>query len=180
MAPADEDTERLDTERLFDEECPGPVDLGSVLVHDPIRNAANHPAIVVDAATSLADVLTKMREAGRGAVLVVKDGRLSGIFTERDVLLRVAGFPLDVQQAAVGEHMTLEPQTLPADSSVAFALNKMVVEGFRHIPLVDEQGHPTGMVSMRDLIDYLTDFFSKDVLNLPPDPSGGFRSRDGA
>ena len=66
------------------------------------------------------------------------------------------------------------------DSSVAFALNKMVVEGFRHVPLVDEQGRPTGMVSMRDLIDYLTDFFSKDVLNLPPDPSGGFRSRDGA
>ena len=101
MAPADEDTERL-----FDEECPGPVDLGSVLVHDPIRNAANHPAIVVDAETTLSEVLTKMREAGRGAVLVVKDGRLSGIFTERDVLLRVAGFPLDVHQAAVGEHMT--------------------------------------------------------------------------
>lgn len=175
MALVDEDNERL-----FDEECPGPVDLGSVLVHDPIRNALDHPAIVVDVATPIAEVLAKMREAGRGAVLVVKDNRLAGIFTERDVLLRVAGFSIDVNRAVVGEHMTAEPHTLPADSSVAFALNKMVVEGFRHIPLVDDQGHPTGMVSMRDLIDYLTEFFGKDVLNLPPDPSGGFRSRDGA
>jgi CBS domain-containing protein len=175
MALADEDIERL-----FDEECPGPADLGSVLVHDPIRNAANHPAIVVDATVTVAEALRKMREAGRGAVLVVKGGILAGIFTERDVLLRVAGFPVDVDKATVGEHMTAQPHTLPADTSVAYALNKMVVEGFRHIPLVDEQGHPTGMVSMRDLIDYLSDFFSKDVLNLPPDPSGSFRSRDGA
>ena len=52
MALADEDIERL-----FDEECPGPVDLGSVLVHDPISNAANHPAFVVDAATTRAEAL---------------------------------------------------------------------------------------------------------------------------
>ncbi len=169
-----------DIERLFDEECPGPVDLESVLVNDPIRNAAQHPAIIVEAASSLAEALTKMREARRGAVLVVHEGKLAGIFTERDVMLRVAGFHLDVERATVGEHMTPHPQTLPADSSVAYALNKMVVEGYRHVPLVDDQGRPTGMVSMRDLIDYLCDFFSKDVLNLPPDPSGGFRTRDGA
>ncbi len=175
MALADEEIERL-----FDEECPGPADLGSVLVHDPISNAASHPALVVDASASLAEVLARMREAGRGAVLVVKDEKLAGIFTERDVLLRVAGFPVDVNRAAVGDHMTPHPHTLPADTSVAYALNKMVVEGFRHVPLVDESGRPTGMVSMRDLIDYLSDFFSKDVLNLPPDPTGSFRSRDGA
>ncbi len=175
MARADEDIERL-----FDEECPGPMDLGSVLVHDPISNAANHAPIIVEAATPLSEVLEKMREAGRGAVLVVQNGRLTGIFTERDVLLRVAGFPIDVEHTTVGSQMTQEPHTLPADSSVAFALNKMVIEGFRHIPLVDDQGQPTGLVSMRDLIDYLSDFFSKDLLNLPPDPSGGFRSRDGA
>lgn len=175
MVLADEDLARL-----FDEECPGPMDLGSVLVHDPISNAANHPPIIVEADTPLSEVLEKMRAAGRGAVLVLQNGRLTGIFTERDVLLRVAGFPIDVEHTAVGSQMTQEPHTLPADTSVAFALNKMVVEGFRHIPLVDEEGRPTGMVSMRDLIDYLSDFFSKDVLNLPPDPSGSFRSRDGA
>jgi CBS domain-containing protein len=175
MAHPDEDLDRL-----FDEECPGPIDLESVPVNDPICNAATHPAIVVDADTPLGEVLGKMRQARRGAVLVVRDGRLAGIFTERDVLLRVAGFGLDVEKATVGEYMTPRPHTLSADSCVAFALNKMVVEGFRHIPLVDEQERPTGMVSMRDLIDYLSDFFSKEILNLPPDPSGVFRNRDGA
>jgi CBS domain-containing protein len=175
MALVDEDIERL-----FDEECPGPADLGSVLVNDPISNAASYPPIIVDAAAPLADVLRKMREAGRGAVLIVENEKLTGIFTERDVLLRIAGFPIDVERTAVGTQMTPEPHTLPADSSVAYALNKMVVEGFRHIPLVDDHGRPTGMVSMRDLIDYLSDFFSKDVLNLPPDPRGGFNNRDGA
>jgi CBS domain-containing protein len=169
-----------DMERLFDEECPGPVDLGSVLVNDPIGNAANYPPLIVEAQTALSEVLRRMREAGRGAVLIASEGRLAGIFTERDVLTRIAGFPINVERSPVSEHMTPDPHTLPADSSVAFALNKMVVEGFRHIPLVDEEGRPTGMVSMRDLIDYLSDFFSKDVLNLPPDPRTAFRFRDGA
>jgi CBS domain-containing protein len=56
----------------------------------------------------------------------------------------------------------------------------MLIEGFRHIPLVDDQNRPVAVVSMRDLIDYLSNFFSREILNLPPDPRGGFRNRDGA
>ena len=169
-----------DIERVLEEECPGPADLGSVLANDPIANAASHPPIMVEPDTPLAEVLKRMREAGRGAVLIVKDDKLSGIFTERDVLLRIAGFGIDVERTRVSDHMTHNPQALPADSSVAFVLNKMVVEGFRHVPIVDEQGRPTGMVSMRDVIDYLSEFFNKDILTLPPDPRAAFRNRDGA
>ncbi|MBV8770821.1 MAG: hypothetical protein JO166_00635 [Deltaproteobacteria bacterium] len=56
----------------------------------------------------------------------------------------------------------------------------MLIEGFRHIPLVDDQNRPIAVVSTRDRIDYLSNFFSRDILNLPPDPRIGFRSRDGA
>jgi CBS domain len=56
----------------------------------------------------------------------------------------------------------------------------MLVEGFRHIPLVDDQNRPMAVVSMRDLIDYLSNFFSREILNLPPEPRVGFRNRDGA
>jgi CBS-domain-containing membrane protein len=73
-----------------------------------------------------------------------------------------------------------DPVTLPADSSVAHALNLRVVEGFRHIPIVDEDGKPAAVVSMRNLIEYLSDFFKRDVLNLPPDPHARYRSREGA
>ena len=44
----------------------------------------------------------------------------------------------------------------------------MVLEGFRHIPLVDDDDRPVAVVSMRNLIEYLSDFFNRDVLNLPP------------
>ena len=70
--------------------------------------------------------------------------------------------------------------TLPADSSVAYALHIMVLEGFRHIPVMDEAGKPTAVVSMSDLIEYLSDFFNRDVLNLPPEPHVKYRSREGA
>jgi CBS domain-containing protein len=121
-----------------------------------------------------------MREGNRGAVLVLRNGRLVGIFTERDVLMKVAGQPTDIEHTPVSHLMTTDPVTLPADASVAFALNKMLIEGFRHIPLVDDQNQPTAVVSMRDLIDYLSNFFSREILNLPPDPRVAFRNRDGA
>jgi hypothetical protein len=56
----------------------------------------------------------------------------------------------------------------------------MLIEGFRHIPLVDERGSPTGVVSQRQLIEYLSDFFNRDLLNLPPEPRASSRSREGA
>ena len=78
--------------------------------------------------------------------------------------------------------MTRDPFTLPADANVAFALNKMVLEGFRHIPLVDDAGHPTAVVSMRDLIVYLGEIYSSEMLNIPPDPNQHhrFKNREGA
>src|SRR5262249_53922820 len=143
-------------------------------------SAASHPALVVDASTPLNRVLEMMREGSRGAVLVVSNSTLVGIFTERDVLMKIAGQTIDLERTSVSQLMTLDPVTLPVDASVAFALNKMLIEGFRHIPLVDDQSRPIAVVSMRDLIDYLSNFFSRDILNLPPDPRVGFRNRDGA
>jgi len=169
-----------DTTRLLEEECPGSPDLESALASESVGSAASHPALVVDASTPLGRVLQLMREGNRGAVLVVSDGTLVGIFTERDVLMKVAGSPTDLDHTVVSQLMTVDPVTLPLDASVAFALNKMLIEGFRHIPLVDDHNRPIGVVSMRDLIDYLSNFFSREILNLPPDPRVTFRSRDGA
>jgi len=159
-----------ETERMLQEECPGPPDLESALIDQTIGSAISHPSLVVDVETSLAEVLRFMPESDRGGALILRDGKLVGIFTERDVLLRVAGHGVDLEQAKVAEHMTRDPVTLPADASVASALNKVLVEGFRHIPLVDDQGHPTAVVSMRDLIEYLSSFFNRDASTSHPIP----------
>jgi CBS domain-containing protein len=137
-----------DASRILEEECPGPPDLESALANEGVGSAASHPALVVDAASPLNQVLQLMRDGSRGAVLVVTNGILAGIFTERDVLMKVAGQSIDLERTPVSKLMTADPVTLPVDASVAFALNKMLIEGFRHIPLVDDQSRPIAVVSI--------------------------------
>jgi CBS domain-containing protein len=111
----------------------------------------------------------------------MENDRLAGIFTERDILMKVAGQPLDLIHTPVSASMTPDPFTLPADANVAFALSKMVLEGFRHIPLVDDEGYPTAVVSMRNLIEYLGEIYSRELLTMPPEPhQHRFKSREGA
>ena len=169
-----------DMSRILEEECPGSPDLESALANESAGSAASHPAVLVDASTPLSRVLQMMRDGNRGAVLVVRNDTLAGIFTERDVLMKVAGQSIDLEHTTISQLMTVDPVTLPADASVAFALNKMLIEGFRHIPLINGANRPIAVVSMRDLIDYLSNFFSRDILNLPPNPRTSFRDRDGA
>jgi CBS domain-containing protein len=170
-----------DIDRALDEENPGPSELESRLVHDTLASVVSHPPLITEPETSLADALRQMREHRRGYILLVATGgRLAGIFTERDVLMKVAGKQIDLAHTPVSAYMTGDLVTLPSDAVVAFALNRMVVEGFRHIPIVDGLGRPVGVVSMRDIIDYLSEFYRSDVLNLPPNPGVASRKRDGA
>jgi CBS domain-containing protein len=88
-------------------------------------------------------------------VLVTAAGRLVGIFTDRDAVLKVAG------QQAVGSRsiatlMTRDPVVLRHDETIAVAINKMAVGGFRHIPIVDN-GRPTGVVTARDVFRHLVE-----------------------
>jgi CBS domain-containing protein len=135
---------------------------------------------MVKPTTRLSDVVTAMREAHHGSVLVVEDdGSLVGIFTERDLLLRLEDGDLS---RGIQPYMTAEPETLRAADPIAFALNLMSVGGFRHVPLVDDEGRPGGVVSVKDVVHYLAETFPQDVLTVPPDPRrvGQWQSRDGA
>ena len=89
-----------------------------------------------------------------GCVLVNDGPELVGIFTERDVLMHIAGRENEVGGEAVREWMTPNPETIEEDDSVAFAIHKMDVGGYRHLP-VTEAGRPTGVISIRDVVRYL-------------------------
>lgn len=169
-----------ETDRMLGEERPGPDDIESVLAEDTLADVLHGPPLSIDASASLADALRLMREQRRGYVLAIESGQLAGIFTERDVLMKVAGNPLNLERTPVSAYMTRDPVTLPASAGVAFALNHMIIEGYRHVPIVDDEGRPVGVVSMRDIIEYLCDFLRRDILNLPPGPRSAFRNRDGA
>jgi CBS domain-containing protein len=170
-----------DDRDLFDDEHPGPQVLESALANTDLSQVVSQPALMVSISTTLADAIHLMQRERRACVLVMDGDRLAGIFTERDVLMKVAGQPLDIIHTPVSKSMTPDPFTLPADANVAFALNKMVLEGFRHIPLVDDDGRPTAVVSMRNLIEHLGEIYSKELLTIPPEPNQHrFKNREGA
>ena len=66
--------------------------------------------------------------------------------------------------------MTPDPECLCFDDEIVFALNKMTVGGFRHVPILDEDGVPTAVVSMRDVVDHIVSYYSDEVFNLPATP----------
>lgn len=155
--------------------------LGAQILGLPIRELPtlrDPVCVVLDA--PLREAVQRMSESNVGCVLVVKEGRLCGIFTERDVLTKVVGKPLDLDRTPVLALMTPDPEVLSPDDRVSFALNKMTVGGFRHVPLVDEQGRPAGVVSMRNIVDYMVELFRTEVLNLPPSPRQLVHAREGA
>lgn len=93
-----------------------------------------------------------MAEKKIGAVLVVDQARIAGIFTERDALNKVLAGKLDPDQTKLSAVMVRDPQTIRADKPLAYALHMMAEGGFRHVPVVDDAGSPVGMVSARDAL----------------------------
>lgn len=103
-------------------------------------------------ATTVAQAAKLMARKNVGAVMVVEEARLVGIFTERDAVFRVLAKGLDPKATRLGEVMTGEPQTVGPDETFGHALMQMHEGGFRHLPVV-EAGLPIGMVSARSALD---------------------------
>ena len=93
----------------------------------------------------------------------------------------IAAHAIDIAPTPVEELMTTNPECLGLDDEIVYALNQMSVGGYQHIPLVDSENRPTGVVSMCDLVGVLVEVFPQDVLNIPPFPKHGLQSsREGA
>jgi len=119
----------------------------------PIR-AMMEPGKLVTASpdTRVTDAAQLMREKNVGAILVVREGRLVGIFTERDALNRILATGRNPRSTRLEEVMTPEPKTVSVDESFGYALLMMHENSFRHVPVM-EQGFPVGVVSARHALD---------------------------
>ena len=152
--------------------------LGEAILGAPIRALDPRPPVTVPESATIRDAIRLMLEREIGAVLVVRDGRAIGIFTERDLLRRVGTSGVD-QGRPLGEVMTPDPETLGLDDGIAFALNRMIVGGYRHIPIVDDAGAPLAVLSLREVVALVVSLLPGRVLNLPPEPRHEVRSADG-
>jgi CBS domain-containing protein len=125
-----------------------------------------------------------MQREHRGCVLVTDDGtrdsKLVGIFTERDVLLRIVDRGKNPATLPLSEVMTPDPEVLSVRATVAYVLNKMCLGGFRHVPVVDDEHRPAFVVSVRDVVEYLVAAFPREVLNLPVEKPVSVKEREGA
>lgn len=125
------------------------------LLTDRVEALAPRPPIAVAPETPTADVLRLMVDRRIGCVLVVQDDRLLGIFSERDALLKLNIDAARLGDRPVADFMTTPVDTLDGDAKIAFAVHRMDLGSFRHVPVVDEAGKPTGIISARDILRHL-------------------------
>jgi CBS domain-containing protein len=107
------------------------------------------------------DVLRLMVERKVGCVVVADGAKPLGIFSERDALRKISDRAAQLADKPVSEFMTSNPQTLMADAKIAFAVQRMDLGGFRHLPVVDRAGELIGVISARDILRYLTDIMTR-------------------
>jgi len=137
-------------------------DLERELLHCSLGDLAADGYIEVSPECSVAETVRRWHQQGCHCAIVVESGRIVGIFTERDLLMKLAHRFAEAADAPVRDYMTPDPVTLNCDDPAAFALNRMMVGGYRHIP-IQRDGALAGMVSVRDILAYLARQF-EDVI----------------
>ena len=110
------------------------------------------PPVFVEATAPVAEVIRQMHLTGTDCLLVRDNGRLVGIFTDRDAAVKAVDKRLGLFK--VQDFMTPDPVVLRHDDTLALAINRMAIGGFRHIPIVDD-GEPVGVISAADVFRYI-------------------------
>ncbi len=147
-------------------------DVGRACLQTTIGDVTRAGAVTVPPDAPVSRAVELMRARKVSAVLVVERARarrLVGIFTERDLVERALP-ARGWARARVEKFMTRAPEALRARDPIAYAVNRMSVGGFRHVPVVDDAGRATGMVSARDVLQFVVELCPEEILNLPPEP----------
>ena len=138
------------------------------LKQEKIRYLDLHEFAVVDSGTAVRLVIDRLRQERRNCALVMNNGVLVGIFTDRDVLGKVVTNP-GIWDQPIDEVMTPKPTVVEPDCPAGEALTVMDDGHFRNVPVVDADGKVQGNVSYYAFIKFLADHFPQEVYNLPPD-----------
>ena len=162
---SDDDDQWLEGLESIDEE---PEIKEAVRIQDPISSLGLESPLTAEIGTNLKNALKQLQKEKQNCLLIVKNGSLRGILTERDILLKVTGKGFDLDLVTVDEFMTESPEYLSSEDPLAYALNKMHIGGFRHVPILNDNLQPVGLISIADIISTIADYFSREIINLPP------------
>jgi len=126
------------------------------LLSDRVSLFQGRQPVTVSSRATLKEVLRLLADQRVGCVLVEESGKSVGIFTERDVLLKIGEKAAELGSRPISEFMTGKVESLPPTAKIAFAVQRMDHGGYRHVPVVNDQGQTVGIFSVRDILGYLT------------------------
>ncbi len=127
---------------------------------------AHVPPIVVDSSSSVLEAIRVMVDNNVGALAVVSEGVIRGIFSERDVMKKVIYHNLPPESTPVAEVMTKEVESINQEMELTEALQLMVGRHVRHLPIIDNGGKVLGMLSVRDLLQGVLDGFQNSAASV--------------
>jgi CBS domain-containing protein len=128
-----------------------------------VLKKARKPAATVTTDTKVIDAIRLMMESRVGATAVVDNGKLRGVFTERDVMNKIVLGKLDPETTPVSKVMTSPVTTVDQHVELGDALQTMLDRHIRHLPIVDREGKVLGMLSMRHVLREQVESLKQEV-----------------
>ncbi len=123
---------------------------------------------VISRGTTVGEALARMRESAESVLQIVDDGdKLVGVFTEVDYVRRILHEGVDTSRP-IDEVMTSELKTVRRDTPASTAFELMSRGNFRHLPVIDREGRPIGLLAVRHLIQYLAERYPAEILAMAP------------
>ena len=126
------------------------------LLRDRVGDLPTRPLVEISPETTAGEAIRLMVDRGVGCVLVCEDERLVGVFTERDALMKLGAEAASQLDTPVTKLMTSDPIAITVKDKIAFALQKMDVGGYRHLPVMDGD-RVANLISVRGILQYLTE-----------------------
>lgn len=134
------------------------------LYKDRLRMLWPRKPVCVPPSTPVAEVLKLLVNNSIGCIMIVDGEKIAGIFTERDALLKLNTEAAELGARPISDFMTPNPQMLSVNDKIVYAVQRMDLGGYRHVPLVDDNGQLVGVVSVRDILQY----FMQKISTLAP------------
>lgn len=152
--------------------------LRQLLTTSRVRQLGPKEIPVLQGEQTVSEAVRQMRSHSHGSAMVCRDGKLVGIFTERDLLkLMAEGKSLDLP---VSQVMTSNPRTVGLDDALMKVIQLMDEGGYRRLPVIDASGSPVGIVDVKSVVHFLVEHFPKAVYNQAPRALSSAKDREGA
>ena len=156
------------------------MELTKSLNEDLVKHLQHQAPLLAGPETTVREAIRLLQENKTGCLIVCDpSGKAIGIFTERDVFRLVIGQRIELD-SPIREVMSTDLAAVQETDPIRQAIRLLYERGLRHLPVLNDDGEPIGVVSVRRMMEYVVEHFPQTVYNLPPDPSQVLEGREGA